>query len=102
MIKGSWYNRVYLCWEDTNYARPSTHTPIKGFNCYKYGSFQEADNVWHNNLHEYKDMNVRCQIIPVCKWIPSIFDEYIIKRSLRKIYWLEHHSFGNGIGIGNT
>lgn len=29
-------------------------------------------------------------------WIP--FDEYIIKRSLRKIYWLENHSYGNGTG----
>ena len=95
MIEGDWYNRVYLCWEDTNFDKPVTYNPIKGFNCYKYNSFTAADNAWNTSLVEHKNMKVRSTIIPVCKWIPSIFDEYVISRQLKKMYWLEKHSFGN-------
>ena len=34
----NWYDRVYLCWEDTNFKSPTTFTPIKGFKCYRYNS----------------------------------------------------------------
>ena len=96
MLEGNWYNRVYLCWEDTNFDKPTTHNPVKGFKCYKYNSFEGADNVWQNRMTEYKNMKIRHIIIPVCKWIPQIFDEYVINRKLRKIYWLEKNTFGIG------
>lgn len=96
MIEGTWYDRVYLCWEDTNFYKPTTYDPVKGFNCYKYKSFEAANKVWENTLYEYKDMKVRHIIIPVCKWIPKIFDEYVINWKLRKIYWLEKNTFGIG------
>jgi hypothetical protein len=67
MIEGNWYNRVYLCWEDTNFDKPTTHNPVKGFKCYKYASFEGADNVWQNTMTEYKNMKIRHTIIPVCK-----------------------------------
>ena len=97
MIEGNWYNRVYLCWEDTNFDKPHTVNPVKGFNCYKYDSFEAADNVWQNTVsNKYKDMKIRSTIIPVCKWIPQIFDEYVINKQLRKMYWLEKNTFGIG------
>ena len=98
MTEGDWYDRVYLCWEDTDFNKPNTYNPVKGFKCYKYNSFTSADYAWNNTLSEYKDMKIRHQIIPVCKWIPSIFDNYVINRSLRKMYWLEKNTFGNGCG----
>ena len=45
-----WYDRVYLCWEDTNFRQPTTYKPIKGFNCYKYNSFEGADYCWNEEL----------------------------------------------------
>lgn len=69
---------------------------MNGFNCYKYKSFERADYVWNNILYEHKDRKVRHTIIPVCKWIPKIFDQYLINRKLKKMYWLENNSFGSG------
>ena len=92
--KQQWYDRVYLCWEDTNFNKPDTYSPIKGFNCYKYNSLERADYILNNTLYEYKDMNIRHTIIPVCKWVPEIFDKYLINRKLRKMYWLENNTFG--------
>jgi hypothetical protein len=76
--------------------KPTTYSPIKRFNCYKYNSFERADYVWNITLYEYKDMKIRHTIIPLCKWIPEIFDKYIINYKLRKMYWLGNNTFGTG------
>ncbi len=96
MTGGLWYDRVYLCWENTNFDKPKTSTPITGFTCYKYKSIVQADTIWNYTLSKYKDMEVRHTVIPVCKWVPEVFDKYIINRKLRQKYWLEKNTFGNG------
>jgi hypothetical protein len=91
-----WYDRVYLCLEDTNLKKPTTYLPIKGFKCYRYNSFQNADYVWHNNKIMEQKIEVRHTMIPICKWVPEIFDKYILKWKLKNIYWLGQNSFGRG------
>ena len=42
-----WYDRVYLCYEETNPPRTrdlKINEIIIGFNCYKYKSFKNADD----------------------------------------------------------
>ena len=90
----NWYDRVYLCWEDININSPTAQKPINGFKCYKFNSFNDADNAWEKGLREYKEMNIRHSTIPVCKWVPEIFDNYIINRRLQKMFWLKKHTFG--------
>ena len=44
-----WYNRVYLCYEDINIKTLNVCGPIKGFQCYRYNSFENADNAFQKN-----------------------------------------------------
>ena len=91
-----WYDRVYLCWEDTDFKNPTTYLPIKGFNCYRYNLFQNADYEWQR-CHEKEDnLAVRHTMIPMCKWVPEFFDKYILNWKLRNMYWLGNNSFGRG------
>jgi hypothetical protein len=90
-----WGDRVYLCCEDTGFKNPGTTTAIKGFNCYRYTSFIHADAGWDKDRAEFHKLNIRHTMIPVCKWIPVIFDKYILNWKLKKIYW-----YGN-INIDN-
>ena len=90
--KGDWWDRVYLCYEEPNknyilerFKEPNTHGPIIGFNCYRYSSFPNAHAGWKNDRLEYKD--VRQTIIPMCKWVPEIFDRYILNWKLKNMYW---------------
>ena len=81
------YDRVYLCYEDTNFKPSNTYAPIKGFDCYRYNSFESADYAWDNDRTELHKLQVRHTMIPICKWVPKIFDKYILNRKLRNIYW---------------
>jgi hypothetical protein len=93
-----WYNRVYLCWEDTNFKQPTTYKPIMGFKCYRYSSFENADYIL-NNLRETRPSLIasnRHTMIPMCKWVPEIFDKYILDYKLKRMYWLSKHTFGDG------
>jgi hypothetical protein len=81
-----WYDRVYLCYEDTNFKPLTTYGAIKGFNCHRYKSFNSADYAWNINKTEYK-LNVRHTMIPICRWVPEIFDKYILNWTLRNMYW---------------
>lgn len=91
-----WYDRVYLCWEDTDFKISSTHLPIKGFNCYRYNSFSSADYAWQKS-NQKKELNkTRHTMIAMCKWMPEIFDKYLLNFKLRNIYWLGKNSFGRG------
>jgi hypothetical protein len=92
----NWYDRVYLCWEDTDFKKPNTYGPIKGFNCYHYNSFENADRGWDKDLPEYNTMPIRHTMIPICKWVPVIFDRYILDWKLKNMYWLGKHTMGNG------
>ena len=94
--KNEWYDRVYLCWEDTNFKKPTTYKPIKGFNCYRYSSFASADYAWQNWRVTEQKLDVRHTMIPMCKWVPEIFDNYILNLKLRNMYWLGKNSFGRG------
>ncbi len=94
--KNKWYDRVYLCWEDTNFKKPNTYQAIKGFNCYRYNSFESADYGWRNCCETEQKLEVRHTMIPVCKWVPEIFDKYILNWKLRNMYWLGKNSFGHG------
>jgi hypothetical protein len=94
--KNKWYDRVYLCWEDTDFKKPNTYQAIKGFNCYRYNSFENADYAWNNHKETEKKLEVRHTMIPMCKWVPEIFDKYILNWKLRNMYWLGKNSFGHG------
>jgi hypothetical protein len=52
--------------------------PIKGFDCYRYNSFKNADFAWDKNKTELQKLDVRHTMIPICKWVPEIFDKYIL------------------------
>lgn len=82
----NWYDRVYLCYEDTNLRQQTTYDPIKGFNCYRYNSIRNANIGW-NNKHELHKLSVKHTMIPICRWVPEIFDRHILNWKLRKIYW---------------
>ena len=92
----NWYDRVYLCWEDTDFKKPTTYLPIKGFNCYRYNSFASAEYGWNNFCETEQKLEVRHTMIPMCKWVPEIFDKYILNWKLRNMYWLGVISLGRG------
>jgi hypothetical protein len=91
-----WYDRVYLCYEDTDFKMPNNYLPIKGFNCYRYNSFASADYAWNNHRETEQKLEVRHTMIPMCKWVPEMFDRYILKWKLRNMYWLGKISYGRG------
>ena len=93
-----WYDRVYLCWEDTDSKEPTSHSPIIEFYCSRYNSFESADYAWrkyreYNNSFVQAKREVRHTMIPMCKWIPENFDKYILDWKLRNLYWLNKNSF---------
>jgi hypothetical protein len=94
--KNEWYDRVYLCWEDTDFKKPTTFLPIKGFKCYRYNSFASADHTWKNLRETEEKLEIRHTMIPMCKWVPEIFDKYILNWKLRNMYWLGKNSFATG------
>lgn len=88
-----WYNRVYLCYEDTNLEKPTTHLSINGFNCYRFDSFEIAESNWKKNYLYENKYTIRHTMIPICKWVPKMFDRYIVNWKLKNIYWLGKNSF---------
>jgi hypothetical protein len=95
--KNEWYDRVYLCWEDTDFKKPTTYLPIKGFNCYRFNSFEGADYAWNEELECKKDLgDVRHTMIPICKWVPERYDYFILNYKLMGMYWLGNHLIGRG------
>lgn len=82
----NWYDRVYLCYENINFKPPTTYGPIKGFNCYQYDSFKNADIELEKKPNIHK-LGIRHTMIPMCRWVPEIFDKYILNWKLRNIYW---------------
>lgn len=92
----NWYDRVYLCYEDVPHYSPNYSLPIKGFKCYKYNSFENADLAWNKDLSEYNKMTIRSTMIPICRWVPQIFDKYILNWKLKNMYWLGKHTIGQG------
>lgn len=87
-----WYDRVYLCYEDIE--KPNAHLPIKGFKCYKFNSFENVDT---HSLSLKKHNEKRHTMIPICKWVPNIFDKYILNYKLKNIYWLGNISIYRNI-----
>ena len=83
-----YYNRVYLCYEETKNKTPTIYGSIVGFNCHKYKSFQDAENQFFKDRKELHKLNIRHTIIPICKWVPEVFDKYILNWKLEKLYWL--------------
>jgi hypothetical protein len=90
-----WYDRVYLCFEDID-NKETTHLPIKGFKCYRFNSFSSADYGWKICNNNISKLEVRHTMIPMCKWVPEIFDKFILNWKLKNIYWLGKNSFGRG------
>jgi len=90
----NWYDRVYLCYEDVPHNQPNNSLPIKGFKCYKYNSFENADAGWDNVISLQKN-DIRHTMLPICRWVPVIFDRYILDWKLKNMYWLGKHTLGN-------
>jgi hypothetical protein len=89
----NWYDRVYLCYEDVPNNQPNNSLPIKGFKCYRYNSFENADNGWDNVISLQKN-DIRHTMLPICRWVPVIFDRYILNWKLKNMYWLGKHTIG--------
>jgi hypothetical protein len=89
-------DRVYLCYEDTDFKKPTTYLPIKGFNCYRFSSFENARDGWNNSCKNEQKLKVRHIMVPICKWVPPIFDKYIIDWKLKNKYWLGNHTLDDG------
>ncbi len=89
----NWYDRVYLCYEDVPNNQPNNSLPIKGFKCYKYNSFENADAGWDNVISLQKN-DIRHTMLPICRWVPVIFDRYILDWKLKNMYWLGKHTIG--------
>lgn len=94
--ESEWYDRVYLCYEDINFKPSNTYQRIKGFDCYRYNSFKNADYAWNNYKTELHKLEVRHTMIPMCRWVPEIFDRYILNLKLRKMYWGGKICMGRG------
>ena len=75
----NWYNNVYLCIE-----KKRDNNIINGFNCYNFSNINEANKYCKHYLNIE---NYRHTIIPVCKWVPSIFHKQYINYYLKKKYW---------------
>ena len=88
-----WYDRVYLCYEDTGFTPSNTYAAIKGFHCYRYDSFLNADRAWWRND---MDLSIRHTMFPICRWVPEIFDRYILNWKLRNMYWGGKITMGRG------
>jgi len=93
-----WFNRVYLCYEDTDSHEADLSLAIKGFKCYRYNSFENADRAWNNDRKELHKLKLRVTMIPICKWVPVILDKYILDWKLKNMYWLGQHK----VNTGNT
>ncbi len=94
----NYYNRFYLCYEYTDHKIPTTYGQIIGFNCYKYNSFE---NAYEKDRNEFNKLDIRHTIIPICKWVPEIFDKYILDWKLKNIYWIGNHHLGKGYNRTN-
>ncbi len=90
----SWFNRVYLCYENTS----SPSLAIKGFKCYRYNSFENADKAWNNDRKDLHKLKLRVTMFPLCQWTPVILDKYILNWKLKNLYWLGKHT----VNTGNT
>ena len=84
--KNNWYNRVYLCVERKE-KRDYNSSIITGFKCWRYNDYHNADKGFKNVEH----LDVRHTLIPICRWVPQIFDKYILNWKLRNIYWKGNH-----------
>ena len=85
-----WYDRVYLCEQETGYSQ------LIVYNCTRHTSFKSAYYSWEQdreNDNKFK-LEIRHTMIPMCKFIPEIFDNSILNWKLRNIYWLDNNSFG--------
>ena len=63
-----WYDRVYLCCEGKQ-----VNTSVKGFNCFRFS----------NTTYLWMTIDKRYTMIPICKWVPEIFDRHILKWKLK-------------------
>ena len=80
--KNNWYDRVYLCVENKD------QTQIIGkFDCYPFESYEKADEYSKNISYIYQDKEIRHTMVPICKWIPTMFHSYFINKTLKKMYW---------------
>ena len=105
--KKHWFDRIYLCCE-YNVNKPNTYSPISGFHCWKFDTFYNADYAWNNIITRNADYTwnnkitgnftheVRHRMIPICKWVPEIFDSYILNWQLKKMYWGGKITISNG------
>lgn len=76
-----WYNRVYLCYENINNKENNNIYTIYGVNCYKYSSLENAH--FDSQVIMRNNLDVRYTIIPICKWIPTIFDSLFLHYKLK-------------------
>jgi hypothetical protein len=79
-----YFNRVYLCIEKKN---NNDLKVIEGFNCYRFMNIDDAE-IKKSEITSSKE---RTDVIPICKWVPFIFDSCILDYKLRKKYWSGKH-----------
>jgi hypothetical protein len=72
-----WYNRVYICTKAAYLKRPLVMIPIHGFHCSKL-------YISNSNSNSNSNSSSTNLTIPVCKWVPEIFDKWILQYKLKK------------------
>lgn len=88
--KSKYYDRVYLCIEDLRpTGQPNVSSPIKGFLCKKFHDFEFADEYFQSMPNNDK---LRSTMIPLCKWVPSFLDSFLLNIYLKKIFWIGKHN----------
>jgi hypothetical protein len=56
----------------------------KKYNCVKFDTFTTADLYCSENINKYENQTT---VIPVCKYIPTLFHKYILNYKIRNIFY---------------
>jgi hypothetical protein len=93
--------RTYLCLERES---STNNNQIVGFDCYQYNNNNaKSDDRWYSYLQFISNINSttttllynkrRHTVLHVCKWVPPIFDKYILDWKLQNKYWLGNNRY---------
>ena len=83
-----YYNRFYLCVENSIQSYV-----INGFDCYRFNTLEQAERNREGVYNRsYVKKYPRTTVICINKWIPRIFDKFILNYKLQNFFWLGKHT----------
>jgi len=85
-----WFDRVYVCYENmgnstTNYG--AYGNPIQGFKCCRFGTTDLNYSTYDQCFVKLEAGKIRHAVIPMCRYLPEIFDKYVLHWKLKNMYW---------------